>query len=278
MDHEYISSEDGTKLHVVRWAAEGAPRGDVLLSHGLAEHAGRYQHVAEALSKGGYDVAFLELRGHGDSEGKRGHVQRWSRYAEDLHALAAHVGRPAFVVAHSMGGLVALDATRLGWPTPVLGLVLTNPLLGVAVDPPAWKTTLATVLSSILPALELGNEIDPLLLTHDLAVVEAYRNDARVFHIVTPRWFSELNAAIERVTAAAPNYRTPLLLLTSTGDRICNPAIAALFAGRYGAEIEHRVLPDLYHEILNEPEKDRILASILTWLGHHAPQPTPEPA
>ena len=77
-----INSADGTPLNLVRWEAD-SPKAQVLLLHGLAEHMGRYEHVAATLNAAGYSVAGLELRGHGHSGGKRGHVEDWADYRAD---------------------------------------------------------------------------------------------------------------------------------------------------------------------------------------------------
>lgn len=269
MDHSTITSRDGTRLAIRRWEPSAAARAEVVLCHGLAEHMGRYQHVAERLVAGGYAVTGVELRGHGHSAGKRGFVRRWSEYADDLWSTLEHVGKPCFVVAHSMGGLVATDALREP-RGEVLGLVLSDPLLGVAVRAPKLKVLAGRLLSRILPSLPLGNELDTKLLTHDAAVVRAYDEDPLVFKTLTPRWYTEMTAALERVHAAAPSYRTPMLMLVGESDQICSPEANIRFADAYGAADKKLIpYPGLYHELFNELEKERVFQDMLTWLDAH---------
>lgn len=269
MDHTTLTSRDGTRLAVRRWTGSGDVRAEVVLCHGLAEHMGRYTHVAERLVREGYAVTGFELRGHGHSAGKRGFVRRWSDYTDDLWAVVAEVGKPCFIVAHSMGGLVATDALRAP-PCEVLGLVLSDPLLGVLVKAPPVKVFAGRLLSRILPGLPLGNELDTKLLTHDAEIVRAYDEDPLVFKTITPRWFTEMTAAIERVHGHAPSYRLPMLMLVGEQDKICSPEANYRFSEAYGGADKKLVrYPGLYHEIFNELQREQVFLDLIAWLNAH---------
>ncbi|MBN1336233.1 MAG: lysophospholipase [Deltaproteobacteria bacterium] len=268
--HTFLTSQDGTRIHTVTCGSSDAPKGELLVLGGLADHAGRYRHVSERCVEAGFRVTIAEPRGHGDSEGRRGHVSRWSLYGDDLRVVLGSLPRPAWILAHSMGGLIALDVVRDPLPRSPLGLVCTNPLLGLALTPQRWKTSLSSLLSVLLPILPLGNEIDPEVLSHDRAIVEAYETDPKVFRTVTPRWFVEMRAAQERVLSDPGRIALPLLMVTSDADRLCASEVARTFASRVrGAAQRH--YPGLYHEVLNEPEKDAVLDDILSWFVTHAP-------
>lgn len=261
-------SDDGTELRLARW---GDADRDVLLVHGLAEHAGRYGHVAEALVEAGWRVTLVELRGHGESGGRRGHTRFWHRYVEDVQAAATVVGRPFALVAHSMGGLVALDALREPLTPRCKLLALSNPLLGLSFTPPAWKTTLGRVFSKVLPALPFPNDLELDALSRDPEVVRAYAADPLVYSVVTPRWFTEMEAAQARVHAAASQGSLPLRMMVGTGDRTCDPAAAQRLAGTWGGPTDLAVYEGYYHELFNEPEKDEILAELAAWLDQTWP-------
>ncbi len=265
------TSRDGTTLNLVQWSPDGQPRADILLVHGLAEHMGRYDHVAEALTTAGYQVTGVELRGHGDSEGKRGHVDEWRRYVDDFRAAAYKIGRSHYVVAHSMGGLVALDALRKPIGPEVLGVCISNPLLGVAVDAPAIKIWAAGLLSRIWPTLPLGNELDTNHLSRDVDVVRRYEEDTLVYGTITPRWYTEMLTAIDRVFQDARSFSTPMLVLVGEGDRITSVEASHDFFERYGANDKDCInYPGLYHELFNEPEKEQILHDVTEWLKREA--------
>ncbi len=208
----------------------------------------------------------LELRGHGDSEGKKGHVDSWFDYGDDLVAAMDHAGGPCTILAHSMGGLVVLDRLRDPVPHTVRGVVLTNPLLGVRVQAPKIKIALAGFLAKVLPRVNLSNELNTQHISRDPEVVKAYEKDPRVYSTITPRWYVEMLAAMERVTTAAPALEIPLLMVTSDADQICDPEAARRLVESYGGRTEELRYEQLFHEVLNEPEKDQVLAGILTWL------------
>lgn len=268
MDRIALRSADGTEIAAVRWTPAGEVRGDVLLVHGLAEHMGRYGHVAKALTDAGYRVLGVELRGHGHSGGKRGHVDNWERYVDDLRAAANAIGGPHAIVAHSMGGLVTLDHLRDG---DAWAVFTSAPLLEAAVPAPAWKIGAAKVLTKLLPKLSMGNEIPTSWICTDPAVVAAYDADPLVYGTVTPRWYTEMLGAQGRVKGSAAAYDVPLFAAWGTGDKIVSgPAIDA-FAGRWGGPKQTHAYDGLFHEILNEPVKGTILAEVVAFLDAHRP-------
>ena len=258
MASRFFDAADGTRIHAVT-TGEGAR--DVLVVPGLAEHAGRYDHVAAALAARGGCVTVMELRGHGNSGGRRSHVENWNEYLGDVSAVASHLREGWTLLAHSMGGLVALDGVRAGLrPARV---ALSNPLCGVKMKVPAWKTGLGRGLSRIWPTLALTNELDPAHLSRDLSVGRAYVADPNVYKKVTARWFTEMTAAQARVGAmtACP---MPVKFFLSDSDPITDAAVAKRLAGQLSAEVQD--YPGMLHELVNELGKDQVVADLGDWL------------
>ncbi|MCB9777383.1 MAG: lysophospholipase [Alphaproteobacteria bacterium] len=263
-----IQSADGTRLRVGQWSPDGTPKGHVLIAHGLAEHLGRYEHVAAALTGAGFAVTALEFRGHGESEGGRGEIDRFTDYVADLQAAAAFVRGPYLLVAHSMGGLVALEALRadaLG--DDVRALVLSNPLTGVAAAVPWVLDKAKHVLSKLLPNVKVKNPLDPKHISRDAQVVADYEADPLVFDTITPRWGTEIEATMERVHAHAGRFTVPVLALLGTADKVCDHLATRRLVDAWGRPPhEIQLYEGLYHEVFNEPEKDRVLADMIAWL------------
>jgi alpha-beta hydrolase superfamily lysophospholipase len=259
----FVTSADGTRLRLAHWG-DGAR--DVLIVHGLAEHAGRYEHVGAAFAAAGWTATLVELRGHGHSGGKRGHVDRWSDYRADVQAAVATL-RPGWVMlAHSMGGLVALDSIQASAVAPAR-LALSNPLLGVRVKLPVWKTSGATLLSRLLPALPMKNEIDPSALSRDPAIGAAYMVDPLVFQTATPRWYTEMLAAVARVHLGAA-WQIPAAMYVGSEDHVTDPVANEAFAERLHAKLT--IYPELRHELFNEIGKAEIIEAVVAWLGEEA--------
>lgn len=254
----FIDSADGTRLRLLRFGSSGR---DLLVVHGLAEHAERYTHVAEAWVARGWRVTVLELRGHGHSGGKRGHVNRWQDYVDDVRAAAATLNPEFWMFAHSMGGLVTLESVRLGL-TP-RRVALSNPLLGVRVHAPVFKEAAARGLSYVWPSLSLTNELNPGMLSRDPAIGQAYATDPLVYDTITPRWYTEMRAAIQRVLAA--DYARPIRLHLSDTDPITDPPAARALAARVPG-IDVREYPGMLHELVNEIGKEQVIADIADFL------------
>jgi alpha-beta hydrolase superfamily lysophospholipase len=234
---------------------------DLLVVHGLAEHAGRYAHVAAAGVARGWKVTVLELRGHGHSGGRRGHVDRWAQYDEDLLAFARTM-RPGWrLLAHSMGGLVTLDALEgeLARVAPAR-IALSNPLLGVAVQAPKLKVAAGRLLSKLWPTVGLTNEIDVAGLSRDEAIGQAYAKDPLVYNTITPRWFTEMEAAQVRALAVG-RYPLPVSWFLSDKDPIVDHTKAEAHAKRLGLPL--KLYPEMRHEILNEIGKEQVIADML---------------
>ena len=262
----HTTSADGTRLRLGRW---GRPGRNLLLVHGLAEHLGRYQYLGQALADAGWHVTAVELRGHGESEGQRGHVQRWIHYVEDFRAAAGVAGsdhNPLVAVAHSMGGLVTLSALKeLVHPT-VRAVALSNPLLRVTTPPSAGKLLLARVGSRLFPRLPQPNELSADLISRDKDVVARYEADPMVFSTITPRWARTMLKAQDAVFAHAGQYTTPLRMMVGTADGVCDHTAALQLADAWGGPCEKVVYDGLYHELFNEPEKDTVISELVTWL------------
>jgi len=185
-------SNDGLQFYAQAWTPEEEPRAAVALVHGLGEHSGRYAHVAAAMTAAGYALVGFDLRGHGRSEGKRGHSPSWDTLMDDIARLVEETsnrfpGRPVFLYGHSLGGNLVLNYVLQRKPQ-LAGAIVTSPILRTAFQPPAWKIKLGETLYNLWPAFSLTNEIDPKGISHDSQVVSAYVNDALVHNRVSVEW------------------------------------------------------------------------------------------
>ena len=261
-------SSDGTQLATYSWSPEGEAIGQIVLVHGVGEHMGRYEHVAQALVAAGYAVRAVDFRGHGHSEGRRGHVDRWERYVEDLRAAVALQPGPYAIVAHSMGTMVSLDHLRDAHAWGYVGSATT---VGIGVKAPQWKLKAAGFLSKVWPTLKQSNEIPASHICSDPAVVKTYLADPLVFSTITPRWFIEVLAVQERIRAAAAHYDTPALVLYGEDDQIISIPDLVDFCSRYKAEMTVVSYPNMRHEVLNEFGQAEVIETLINWLNEHNP-------
>jgi len=282
-DDGWLQSGDGLKLYWRRWLPQQA-RAAMLLVHGLAEHSGRYLHVGSHFSERGFVVLALDYRGHGRSEGPRVHVNRFDEFVEDLALLrdkarSEHPSLPLLLVGHSQGGLVVLRSALLS-PEALAGAIVSSPLLGVhpSSRPGPLLAAASRVLSIVAPGLRVPNKVDPRLVSRDPAVVEAYRRDPLLSRRVSARWFTSLLEATNDTFARAPSLRVPLLLMSSSHDRLVDPEAARRWASRAPSGLVTYVRWDgLYHEMFNEPEQAAVFERMLSWQRENSAGPAAVP-
>ena len=266
----HIHAEDGTALFVRHWLPEAAPRAVVCLTHGLGEHGGRYDHVAKALTAAGVAVLVLDLRGHGRSEGKRGHIASYDLALDDVGLLLEQADQdypkaPRFLYGHSLGGNIVLNYILRRRP-PILGAVATSPLLEVGFAPPAWKLTIGRLAYALVPSLCMGNEVNAAGLTAEREVVSAYVADPLVHDRVSARLAIDMLEAGRWALGHAAELATPLLLMAGDDDTIVSPRASAAFARAAGPLCTFRSWPGLKHELHNEARWLEVMAVIVSWL------------
>jgi alpha-beta hydrolase superfamily lysophospholipase len=262
---------DGLDLFARLWPCPGAPRAVVALVHGLGEHSGRYARLAACLTGRGYALTAMDLRGHGRSQGRKGHAPSYDVLMDDIERFLKQAGRqcpgiPVFLYGHSLGGNLVLNYLLRRKPL-LAGAVATSPLLRPASRPPAGKMVLAGILYRLLPAVPLANTIDPAFLSRDPAAVSDYRADPLVYHRVTARLGLDFLAAGQWALAHAAGLAASLLLMHGGADRVTSVDASREFAARAGDRCTLKIWPGLYHELHNEPEKQQVFDFLLEWLG-----------
>ncbi len=280
IDEGFFSARDGLRLYwqTARPADVSAAPAHLALVHGYGEHSGRHQEITAALVGAGYVVHLLDVRGHGQSGGKRAHVERFDDYLQDLELFLSRVKeqaakggkKPVFLMGHSHGGLIGARYL-LDKPGAVDGLVLASPYFRLKLPVPALKLWAGKLVGRVLPSLPLQNELRPEVLTRDVAIQQATRSDPLFLHIATPRWFTESSAAQETVLRRATEFVTPLLVLTGTADVVADPAAGKEFFDAATAKDKtYKSYPGLLHELFHEPERDLVFKDVLGWLSARA--------
>ena len=259
-----VRTDDGLKLHALHWSPARALQGTLWVIPGLGEHSGRYRHVGTFFSQQGWEVWIPDLRGHGHSEGTRCHVDSWFDYFEDLRTLQKHSGPPNAILAHSMGGLLAVD--WLGHLGTTDRLLLSSPLLGIALELPAWKLALSKVLSTCLPKLAMANEIPLDALCTDPEVIARVQADPFYYRKATPRWYIEMRSALARVRQQASRFATPISLHCADDDRVTNSKRAQEWLLEIQGPKEQTIWPQTRHEILQEPCRGQVMQAMNAWL------------
>ena len=267
-----FTAHDGSNLAVMDWPLpSGAPsRGLVVIVHGLGEHAGRYDHVAERLNSWGFAVRSYDQHGHGESDGKPGALPSDTFLLDNLAELLDTSRRrmdprlPLVLMGHSLGGLVAARLVSLNL-RQVDGLVLSSPALDAGMN--AFQKLLVSVLPRLAPDLRVGNGLDAQYLSHDAGVVQAYRDDPMVHDRISARLARFIADAGPAVLASAPQWRVPTLLLFAGADHLVNPEGSRAFAAAAPpGVVSAHCFEGLYHEIFNEVDREAVFERLKGWL------------
>ena len=250
-------SEPSNEIFVRTWPLAGA-KGTVVIVHGLAEHSGRYEHVAQALNAAGYAVSAFDHRGHGRSVGFPGDMGTdVDRLIGDVVAqceAAKQQTDKVFLLAHSMGTLFALPAAIEVPFGTLAGLVLS----GVALVP-------------LIAPSDDGAAISASAISRDPAVVKAYEDDPLVFKQELPAALVEKAAEVfGRANDAVEKITIPVLLLHGTADQLTSIEGAnKVYAELVISDKTMKAYDGLYHEVLNEPEKGEVIGDLVAWLDAH---------
>jgi acylglycerol lipase len=261
-------------IYYQAWLPEGDVQAVLLVVHGLGEHSGRYMNVVNHFVPLGYAVYGLDHIGHGKSEGMREFVDRFQDYTHTVKTYYNMVkgwqmGRPVFLLGHSMGGLIALDYL-LDHQAGFRGAVISAPTIKVADSTSQATITMAQILSVLVPKAGVL-ALDASGISRDPEVVAAYVNDPLVFHGKTPaRLAAEMLKAMLRVTAEAGKIALPFIVVQGGEDKLVDPAGAQMLYDKASSEDKTiQVYEGLYHEVFNEPERARVLKDVETWLAAH---------
>ncbi len=272
-----VKTTDQLDLVWQSWTPE-SPRGVIVIIHGLAEHSGRYQETAKFLSENGWAVYACDLRAHGLSpdppKAGRVHVNRFEDYFRDVDALTGlarekYPELPMYLLGHSMGGLISIRYS-LEKPAGLAGVIISSPALGTHPEfkPPFLLKLMVSILSRLAPRLLVASDLDTQAISRDPAVVKAYIDDPLVSQKVSTRWYNEIMKSMRKAHAGAASLRIPMLLMQSGADRLVDPAAPGRWVkAAPDGLVDLVVWDELYHEMFNEPEKDRVRARLLEWLG-----------
>lgn len=271
-EHEHFSSVDGENIFY-RSDVPQSPKANILLVHGFAEHCGRYDELAQTLVDDNYAVFRFDLRGHGRSDGKRGHIFAFEEYLQDFFcfkekALAHNkAADKTILIGHSYGGLVSLSAC-LRDASDINAVVLSSPFFGVAEEIPRWKVGLGRLLSKYLPTFSLPTNISSDALSHDPKSIEAHQNDTLIGHTASTRWLTETLSAQSKAVAAASTFDLPILWQQSGEDKlVCKHTGRQVFDELASADKTWIEYENMYHEIYFELDRQRPISDLHTWLN-----------
>ena len=266
-----IRGAGGIELFERCWLPDGPARATILLIHGFGEHTGRYDFAGEWLAARGWAVRGFDLRGHGLSDGPRATVPTYREYLDDLRAClpavrAAAGGTPIYLLGHSMGGCVTALWLAVDRP-PVAGTMLS----GAVLPRDGWRSPLfrfVKALGARIPGLPLA-ALDAADVSRDSEIVRRYDADPLVYRgRLRAGHVAATLRSVERIERDAARIDVPLLIMHGEQDALASPEGSRwLYEHVSSTDRTLKIYDGLYHEILNEPEREQVLADMDAWLN-----------
>ncbi len=251
------------------------PQAVLALVHGLAEHSGRYNNLANEMASHGMAVYAMDLRGHGRSAGRRCYIKHFSDYVDDLDIFlnliqSRHPASKIFLLSHSLGGTIA-TVYAASHQEKLAGMILSAPTLKLNNSVTRREKFLARLLSRLVPYLGISR-LEASFISQDPAVVKAYRRDPLVYTgKISAHMGVELMETIEEtIPDILPLITLPVLIMQGTEDRLSHPESGGFMFDNISSKdkaLKH--YEGLFHEIFNEPRHAAVFTDMQNWLNEH---------
>ncbi|MFC4402569.1 alpha/beta hydrolase [Gracilibacillus xinjiangensis] len=273
----FFQAKDGLQLFYQTWVPS-KPKAVIIIIHGAGEHSGKYRPFSEQCMKQDIAVVGFDLRGFGQSEGARGHINTFQEYIDDLHKLMEWVstrfdGLPIFLFGHSLGGLVVIRYSQI-YANETKGVILSAPALALRYKIPILAKKALEISSRFVPALS----INPMKwqsiirrmghLASYLPPENALLHDPYMTAEITPKWLAELLQNGVNALRDSASFRYPVLCVYDEKDPIIQPVIIQNFLDKLEVDKKWLSFNDGFHHILHPSYHQKTIADILNWMDH----------
>lgn len=256
------------------WRHEGATsKGTIVGIHGYSEHSDRYAHFAAFLNRASWDVVFIDLPGHGLSDGRRSNIDNFQDYVSSVEGLVTEIERrklprPYHLFAHSLGGLVATRFVQSSiYSDRFQSLTLSSPLFGLA-NYKNWMLPFLRIFTSLMPNLTLKNddELGTEVLARDEKIMQNRLADPLIKSQVTFHWTREFLSARSRAFCEVDRVRLSTGVFQAGDERVVSRGETERFFSLLKSKKMLKIYDGLLHEILNEVERSQVMSDILQWI------------
>lgn len=264
------NNAEGLRLHALNWRVED-PLAVIYVVHGQGEHIGRYFQLANWFNAHHIAVIGFDLQGYGRSEGRRGFAKNYEVLLDDIGQFNGIIrerypGRAIFLYGHSMGGNLSLNYVIKHKPRKITGHIASSPWIKLPFENPTVNDAASKLIRQYKPTLILPTGLAVHFLSHNQEIVDMYMFDPFVHDKLDARIGMEILEAGNWLDNYTGAYPLPLLLMHGEEDRITDPAASKAFAKRVEGPITFKEWPDMYHELHNELEYQKVLGFVLKWI------------
>jgi alpha-beta hydrolase superfamily lysophospholipase len=267
-------TDDGLKIFAQVWIPEHEIKAVVCLVHGLGEHSGRYKQLPVDLTNSGFALIGYDQRGHGKSEGKRGHTPSYEAYLADISKVLHEAGKrypdkKIFLYGHSMGGNLVINYALRNPSGNISGVIATGPWLKLSRPLGPIMNSLAVFLNKCFPSFSTFHGIKSTDFSQAKYKIEDHVKDELMHPWISARTFICIRDAGLWALEHASEFKFPLLILHGGSDKVTSPESSREFVSRVKTDCTLKIFDELYHEIHNEPKRDEIFSVFIYWLNSH---------
>ena len=262
-----VQTKDQISLHVQEWNDNKKPKGTICIIHGLGEHQNRYTHVAKFYILNGFQVYSYDQRGHGKSEGKRGHSPGLYYNIDDLERVLKTIPHQyLFLYGHSFGGNVLANFLLRKQPKYLQGAILSAAWLQLSKEPYVIELAMAKLMNNLIPSFTQNNKLNSADLSNDELVCAIYDEDILVHNQISVRLFSEFYPAGKWAIKNAEKLPVETLMIHGADDDIVSKLGTKKFAENSNGKAEYKIFKNTKHELHNDNTKEDVFAYTLNWL------------
>jgi alpha-beta hydrolase superfamily lysophospholipase len=266
-----LVSGDGSFLIGRLWKPAGNPHAVICIVHGIGEHSGRYDAWAKRFCEQGFLVYAVDLRGHGLSEGRRGHIDHISNYLDDISSLIRLVKHswdelPVFLYGHSMGGNLVLNFL-LKKRQDFAGAVVTSPWLRLVNPPSSFVQKAASVCNCFFPKMTFRTGIKSSELSSIPEQQKSSDADDLMHSKISVRLFTELNRGARDVLDRPSRFSIPLFFAHGTADEVADFKTTRHFSEKIGENAGFYGAKNARHELHCEPVADDLFFFLTSWIS-----------
>jgi len=260
------------QLTVWNHPAKDDEKARVLLVHGVGEHSARHLNTVNFLNAHCISVVRFDLRGMGESQGRRQWVDSFDDYVQDTLSVLNWTKEsleplPLFLLGHSLGGAISLHFAAQH-ANSLKGLILSAPAFKVGKRVPKVVIKVARALSKHLPKLRMPGTLDTTAISRDTAVIKAYKKDPLACHFNTLRQGDEILRALDVIPSLYPKISLPLLIAHGSEDRIIKIEGSKEILEKVASKDKTLYIhPDGYHELHNDFEKEKYFTELADWVN-----------
>lgn len=265
-----LKTFDGLALYAQSWHPEEKARAVIGLVHGLGEHSGRYADLADRLTKAGYIIVAFDLRGHGRSEGQRGHTSSYNVLIRDIDSFQRKAREqfsqlPLFLLGHSLGGNLLLNYA-LRRKVKLKGIIVIGPWLRLVFKPSLFKIILGKLTNTIWPSFSQLTGLESEFICKNQEACEDREDDPLVHDRISARMFISVTQAGEWAIKHSFEFSLPLIIMQGGDDRLSSIEASREFANKVEKDCTLKIWDGLSHEIHHETEKEKVFQYLVNWL------------